>query len=137
MDKLNLNDDRQIIILHDIKEDLQRVYDHFRSVENQNEYLRKEIEKLKDERFKDEELTRMKEDYERMKTDYYRGFPITEEQKYKINMWMAERYKTGPQSKIALAANRFTYIFTPTELGVIGTIHDGVTGEDFTFQDFV
>ena len=49
-DKLELSDDRQVIILNSVKEDLQRVYDHFRQLEYQNEYLKKENEKLKSDR---------------------------------------------------------------------------------------
>ena len=60
---LNLSDDRQVIILNSVKEDLQRVYDHFRQLEYQNEYLKKENEKLKSDHYKDDELKNLEKKY--------------------------------------------------------------------------
>ena len=56
-DKLELKDGT-IWIMEDIKKTLQQVYDHYRDVCNQNDYLRKEIEEVKSEKYADEELSR-------------------------------------------------------------------------------
>lgn len=114
-----------------MKSVLQEVYDHYRSVVLTNDYLRKENERLKSEAYKDEELAKMKKEYDEMKEDYYRGFPISEKEEKKINEWI----KTLPEAYTGAIGGRFTYEFYPTGLGTAGTIEDGVTGQKFTFQE--
>lgn len=134
-DKLELKDD-SIWLLKDIKSVLQDVYDHYREVENYNEYLQKENERLKSETYKDEELSKMKSKYDSMMEAYYRGFPISEEESEKIKQWMKEHdndfYK---DTKIGTIGGRYTYEFQPTSLGTIGTIIDILTGDKLTFRD--
>ena len=131
-EKLELKDGN-IWIMEDIKKTLQQVYDHYRSVCNRNDYLKKEIEKVKSEKYADEELSRLKSEYDRMKSDYYRGFPISEEEDKNIKEWIKNQQEKNPGSGGA-AGGRFTYRFTPTGLGTVGTIIDGFTGDEFTFQ---
>ena len=132
-EKLELKDGN-IWIMEDIKKTLQQVYDHYRSVCNRNDYLKKEIEKVKSEKYTDEELSRLKSEYDRMKSDYYRGFPISEEEDKNIKEWIKNQQKKNPGIGGA-AGGRFTYRFTPTGLGTAGTIIDGFTGDEFTFQE--
>ena len=131
-EKLELKDGN-ILIMEDIKKTLQQVYDHYRSVCNRNDYLKKEIEKVKSEKYADEELSRLKSEYDRMKSDYYRGFPISEEEDKNIKEWIKNQQKKNPGIGGA-AGGRFTYKFTPTGLGTSGTIIDSFTGDEFTFQ---
>ena len=70
--KLNLKEGG-IRIMDSIENDLKRIYDHYRKVVNENDYLRKENERLKSEAYKDEELSKIQTTYEKMKGDYYRG----------------------------------------------------------------
>lgn len=132
-EKLELKDGN-ILIMEDIKKTLQQVYDHYRSVCNRNDYLKKEIEKVKSEKYADEELSRLKSEYDRMKSDYYRGFPISEEEDKNIKEWIKNQQEKNPGIGGA-AGGRFTYKFTPTGLGTVGTIIDGFTGDEFTFQE--
>ena len=132
-DKLELKEGSMWLV-HDLESVLQEVYDHYRSVVNTNEYLRKENERLKSELYKDEELSKMKSEYEKMKSDYYRGFPISEEEDKKINEWMENQQERVPGIG-GVSGGRFTYQFTPTGLGTAGTIIDGFTGDKFTFQE--
>ena len=132
-EKLELKDGN-IWIMEDIKKTLQQVYDHYRSVCNRNDYLKKEIEKVKSEKYADEELSRLKSEYDKMKSDYYRGFPISEEEDKNIKEWIKNQQKKNPGIGGA-AGGRFTYRFTPTGLGTVGTIIDGFTGDEFTFQE--
>lgn len=132
-EKLELKDGN-IWIMDDIKKTLQQVYDHYRSVCNRNDYLKKEIEKVKSEKYADEELSRLKSEYDRMKSDYYRGFPISEEEDKNIKEWIKNQQKKNPGIGGA-AGGRFTYKFIPTGLGTVGTIIDGFTGDEFTFQE--
>ena len=132
-----VNEDHSIWILQDIKKVLQELYDHYRSVSSQNDYLRKEIERIKDEKYKDEELSKLKKEYDRMHDEYYRGFGISEEESKKIKEWM-DKVTEGEdlQQKIGGAiGGRFYYEFRPTSIGTIGTIIDSFSGEKFTFQE--
>lgn len=135
-DKLNLKDGG-IWIMDSIENDLKRIYDHYRSVVNENEYLRKENERLKSEAYKDEELSTMKERYDKMKSDYYRGFPISEKENERIKDWINNLTKDEVPTKIGAIGGRFTYRFTPTSIGIIGTIEDSITGEKLTFQELI
>ena len=132
-EKLELKDGN-IWIMEDIKKTLQQVYDHYRIVCNRNNYLTKEIEKVKSEKYADEELSRLKSEYDRMKSDYYRGFPISEEEDKNIKEWIKNQQEKNPGIGGA-TGGRFTYKFTPTGLGTVGTIIDGFTGDEFTFQE--
>ena len=67
-DKFELQEG-SIWLVHDMKTALQQVYDNYRSVCNRNDYLRKEIEKVKSEKYADEELTKMKSEYEKQNFD--------------------------------------------------------------------
>lgn len=135
-DKLELKDGA--MWLNDtMKNVLQEVYDHYRSVVLTNDYLRKENERLKSEAYKDEELAKMKKKYDEMKEDYYRGFPISKEQDEKIKRWIekqteGEDFKTKAGGAIG---GRFTYKFYCTSIGTIGVVKDGNTGEEFIFGD--
>lgn len=133
-DKLNLNDGG-ILIMDSIENDLKRIYDHYRSVVNENKYIRSENERIKSEKYQNEELSKMKEKYEEMKSEYYRGFPISEKESKKINDWIQDLTKDEIPTKIGTIGGRFTYHFTPTSIGVIGVIEDSITGEKLTFQE--
>ena len=132
-DKLELREG-SIWILQDIKKVFQELYDHYRRVVKENEYLHEENERLKSEAYKDEELSKMKTEYDKMSSDYYRGFPISEEENKKINEWIENQQKKVPGIGGA-SGGRFTYKFTPTGLGVSGIVIDGFTGDKFTFQE--
>lgn len=132
-DKLNLTEDHSIWLSKDIRSVLQEVYDHFRSINNRNKYLEKEIERVKSEKYKDEELAKMKSEYDRMKEDYFLGFPISKEQWEKIKEWQGKIIDKYPTGKTAIGG-RFKYIFYPTSIGTSGEIKDNISGEVFEFQ---
>jgi len=131
-DKLNLKEGG-IWIMDSIENDLKRIYDHYRNVVNENEYLRDENNRIKSETYKDEELSKMKEKYDRMISDYYRGFPISEEEGKKIKEWMNKLMENEPDMKINGA--RFHYEFYPTSIGIAGWVVDSITGKKFQFQE--
>lgn len=70
-----------------------------------------------------------------------RGFKITEEEDIKIRYWikehMADKHQSVSEDDITYGAGaiggRFTYEFTPTSIGVIGTIKCSC-GDSFTFR---
>lgn len=134
-DKLELKD-QSMWLLKDIKSVLQEVYDHYRSVKLRNDSLTEENERLKSENYKDEELSKLLGKYNEMRDSYYRGFPISLEEQKKIEDWKTDILNKYPTNTGAIGG-RFTYQFTKTSIGVIGTIIDGVSQEKLTFQDLM
>ena len=132
-DKLELNDG-SICIIQNIKKVLQELYDHYRSIANRNEYLLEENKRLKSEAYKDEELSKMKDQYDKMNADYYRGFPISENENNKINEWIDKISKEYPGNEGAIGG-RFEYEFIPTGVGTFGKIIDSISGKSFSFQE--
>ena len=114
--------------------------DKFMRQEARIEYLEEEIKKLKDENWKDNELQSMKEEYDKMREDYYRGFPISKEEKEKIKEWINKHEKEKhPRSKMdyprgGAIGGCYSYHFVPTSIGTFGTI-ECTCGEKFTFQE--
>lgn len=108
------------------------------------EYLEKQNEELRDEKYKDNELSRMESELKTMKEDYYRGFPISEEEQKSIREWMDKHDEEvhhartlGDKLKLGgCCGGRYTYEFTPTSIGTIGTVKCSC-GAKFTFQDMV
>ena len=132
-EKLELKDDRPMWHLDDIKADFQKLYNHYRWVSARIEHLEKENKKLKSDAYKDEELAKMKSEYDRMKEDYFLGFPISKEQREKIKEWQGKIIDKYPTGKTAIGG-RFKYIFYPTSIGTSGEIKDNISGEVFEFQ---
>jgi hypothetical protein len=107
--------------------------------EEEIEHLKEEIKNLKDEHWKDNELQSMKKQYDEMKEDYYRGFPISKEEKERINAWVKKHekekhfYSENDFPRGGAIGGSYTYYFTPTSIGVFGTIKCSC-GEKFDFQ---
>ena len=102
--------------------------------------LREQIKSLEDENWKDEQLQKMKEEYNQMKVDYNRGFPMTKEESRKAREWMDkhenekhplsnERFPRG-----GAIGGSYQFIFTPTSIGTFGTVKCSC-GAEFTFQE--
>ncbi len=104
--------------------------------EERIEYLQKEIKKLESEHWKDNELQLMKKQYIEMNENYHRGFPISKEEKEKINAWIDKHEKEKHNGSFYRGAigGSYTYHFTPTSIGVFGSIQCSC-GEKFTFQE--
>lgn len=108
------------------------------------EYLEKQNQKLRDEKYKDNELLRMEAELKAMKEDYYRGFPISEEEQKSIREWMDKHDEEvhhartlGDKLKLGgCCGGRYSYHFVPTSIGTIGTVKCSC-GAEFTFQDLV
>lgn len=104
--------------------------------------LESENKKLKEENYKDEELTAMRVQLEAMRKDYYRGFPISEEEQKNIRNWMdkhdeevhnchtlEDKIKRG-----GCIGGTYKYEFVPTSIGTVGTVKCSC-GAEFTFQE--
>ena len=128
--KLKLSDGSPWI-MQKVENVFQELYDHYRVITRRNKYLEEENERIKSEKYKDEELNKMKTEYERMKDDYYRGFPISEDEDKKIREW-EDKHRAGADMKMNYA--RFHYEFYPTPLGIVGVVKDSLSGDKFEFQ---
>lgn len=89
--------------------------------------LVEENKRLKSEHYKDTELQNLQHKYDELKKDSYRGLPIIEREEKRINEW---KYKHEMQEHPRAS---YCYIFTPTSLGVIGTIKCSC-GAEFDFM---
>lgn len=106
------------------------------------EYLEKQNQKLRDEKYKDNELLRMEAELKAMKEDYYRGFPISEEEQKSIREWMDKHDEEvhhartlGDKLKLGgCCGGRYTYKFTPTSIGTIGAVKCSC-GAEFIFRE--
>lgn len=135
-EKLILRDDVPIFV-EDIKECLQKVYDQVRAVQSRNKFLEEEIKRVKAETYKDEELSKMKKEYEMMKAAYYRGFPISSKENKAIQDWIGKLTEGQDFRKVTGGpiGGRFHYEFIPTSVGTVGRVIDSITKEKFTFQE--
>ena len=89
--------------------------------------LVEENKRLKSEYYKDIELQNLQSKYDELKKDAYRGFPITEEESKRIYEW---KYKHEMQGHPRAS---YSYIFTPTALGLVGRIKCSC-GAEFDFR---
>lgn len=103
--------------------------------EEDNERLKQKIKDLESGVFAEEEMAKMKLNYESMKKDYYRGFPISEKEMDNIRKWIGEHEKEHPGGHGAVSG-KYTYEFTPTGIGTFGCVKCSC-GKKFTFQDAV
>lgn len=55
---------------------------------NFSEHLREELDKVKNEKYKDNELQEIKQELETMRKEYDRGFPISKEEDEKIKTFI-------------------------------------------------
>ena len=102
--------------------------DKFLRQEDTIKRLMEENKRLKSEAYKDEELANMKQELDKMRKEYYNGFPISDEEKKKIDEWKKNR-----MCKQFTKPGNFTYKFSPTSIGISGVITDGK--EEFRFRE--
>ena len=128
--------DGEYIMVPPIDELCLALKEKFIGQEKKIEYLQKEIKKLESEHWKDNELQSMKKQYIEMNENYQRGFPISKEEKEKINTWINnhEKEKHNGSPRGGVIGGCYFYIFIPTSIGVFGSIQCSC-GEKFTFQE--
>lgn len=86
------------------------------------EELRDELKTVKDAKYKDEELARMKEFADRVTADANRGFPITEKEDKAVRQWQKNHIETqhGGRVDMGCIGGLWKYVFIPTSIGVLG-----------------
>jgi len=112
----------------DLEKTFRAVKAGYRDKDTRIKYLEQKVRELEDEKWKDDELQKMKEDYEQMKADYYGGFPLTQEEIEKVNNWQNEHTKVVHNAVTldqvlrleGVSGGRWVYEFTPTAIGTFG-----------------
>lgn len=115
---------------------------HIQSVEKRNGYLEKENKRLLDEHFKDEELSKMKEELAETRKELNRGFPISEDEWNRLKEWQRQHeeevhgadYENHKYVKSGAIGGSYTYKFIPTSIGTFGTCICSC-GAEFDFQE--
>lgn len=101
----------------------------YKRLEIINENLREENEQHRNKIYEIGYVSKLREENKRLKEDYYRGFPISKEEKEAINKWADEHYKTCSYKRVG-----YGYHFYPTPLGVSGSVQCSC-GAKFEFQE--
>ena len=134
------NDDGHIMEIYPIKEINKMLEQKFSDLAKRVDYFQEKYQKLKDEKWKDNELQKMKEELIKTKKDAMRGFPISEDESKAISDWIDKHEKEkhprpeGLFPRGGAIGGSYSYIFTPTSVGVFGTIKC-TCGEKFDFQE--
>lgn len=124
---------RVLYSMKPIKERLDEIAEEFERKEAAIEWLRKENDELRNEKYKDEELARLKRRLEDVEYELYRGFPISEEEEREIKLWK-ERHELIHRGGHGAVGGKYTYTFVPTSIGTVGEIKC-TCGESFCFSE--
>ena len=131
----------EYIQVHPIEDCMKSILARFETNEDTIERLKEENEKLKDEVWKDEELQNMQEQLDKMKPDYNRGFDITEKEDIAIKEWKKKHEEdvhslTTPMARAqaqGVFGGRYVYYFYPTAIVCSGVVRCDACGEEFEF----
>lgn len=106
------------------------------STENTIRQMEREIERLRSEAYKDEALQDANETIELLRKAFDKSFTISEEEYAEIENWKKQHELEAHNGAGTTGAigGRYTYSFTPTSLGTVGTIHCSC-GAEFTFSE--
>lgn len=102
--------------------------------------LQAENKQLKDEHYKDKEISRLNAVLESALDDLNRGFPINSEEYERIERWKLEHLKTKHPKAFAnpgyfgAIGGNFSYRFTPTSIGTAGVVAC-TCGDEFCFRE--
>lgn len=110
---------------------------------NTIEELRNQIQQLKDEAYKDKELSRLREANSKLAENLRLGFAISKDESEKIEEWkkkhLAEKHEAATCDERlrfgGAVGGAFNYVFIPTSIGIIGYIKCGTCGEKFYFRE--
>ena len=128
---------------HLIEKDLDAIKDFIERQRGAIENLKRENAELRDNFYKDKELSRMKTELEGLRVEMSKGFPISKTEHEAINNWIKEHEATAHNAKTleerlarhGAAGRGYRYIFYPTGLGTFGEVVCTDCGEKFLFQN--
>ena len=126
-------------IIKSLNKSVAMVSAQFTAMEDILEARMMEIEHLKSEHYKDDELKKMSEELAEARADLNRGFGISEKEQAAIAKWVKKHEaechsNTDGFPRGGAIGGCYDYIFTPTSIGVVGEIKCNC-GKSFTFQN--
>lgn len=132
------------MIFSDVEAAFKTIQNRIEILESQIGRLAEENKRLKNEHYKDKELSEMKDKLDKMQRAYYRGFPISDEEEKRIEEWknrhdeeVHNAYSLIDKVKLGgCCGGRYTYEFVPTGIGTIGTVKCSC-GAEFIFQNTI
>ena len=116
-------------------EDLDTVCEQLRSIFDdqaaENARLRENLQSIIDEKWKDDELQKLRKQRDDALADMSRGFSIAQEENDRINAWKKEHdeYQHGLKSNLercragGAIGGRYSFDFTGTSIGTFGTCY--------------
>lgn len=99
----------------------------------QQEYFRQELNRIRDEKWRDEELKKLKAENDKLHERLSHGFYLTPEEHEAVMNWIDTH--DVHSSYGGAIGGVFTYTFTPTSIGTVGKIKCGICGKEFTFRE--
>lgn len=114
------------------EEAITEITDIIHGLMKQNDALKQENEQLKSEHYKDEEITRLKEQIQLQQEAMTYGFPITKERYEKI-MELCKKHEWEKHGR--KGNGYFNYCFAETEIGTFGWAKCCDCGEEIKFLE--
>ena len=114
------------------EEAITEITDIIHGLMKQNDALKQENEQLKSEYYKDEEITRLKEQIKLQQEAMTYGFPITKERYEKI-MELCKKHEWEKHGR--KGNGYFNYCFAETEIGTFGWAKCCDCGEEIKFLE--
>ena len=97
---------------------------------------REAINKMKEDTYKDNELTKLKDEIKRLEEKTQYGFLISKEEHDAINDWKQDwiNRKNNGSADMGAIGGGFVYQFHPTGIGIVGRVI-APDGEEFKFRE--
>lgn len=97
---------------------------HHKELIDENKRLKEELNSIRQEKWKDKELQKLKQENEKLQKDLIRGFPIYEEEQEKIYEWLESHHnekeklpRKNPNHGIS------KYVFESYPMVTFGTVY--------------
>lgn len=132
----------KMIRVNDFYQFIDSIKWQYEADQNKIKLLTEQNKKLRDEKYKDEELQKLTNELEECRKEVRRGFSISEDEEKSINEWKKKHelekhgIKTDRDRIDAHGAigGAYTYHFLPTSIGIVGEVSCSC-GEKFYFRD--
>ncbi len=132
----------KMIRVNDFYQSIDSIKWQYEADQNKIKILTEQNKKLRDEKYKDEELQKLTKELEECRKEVRRGFSISEDEEKSINEWKKKHelekhgIKTDRDRIDAHGAigGAYMYHFLPTSIGIIGEVACSC-GDKFCFSN--
>lgn len=111
--------------IQDVLPTLIRIGEQYIEQQNKIKEANKKLKEFEQNVYKDQQMQKMRTALMQMEDDYYRGFPITKEEKKNIYNWVINHentYHGGYPCYHGVSGGGYSYQFHPTAIGTGGQI---------------